>query len=116
MEDFFTTINKMCLPAQIYLGISTISILSLVFQNLVHGNPHKYCIGKVQCDKLPFNNFYIFAFKILYTIVVTWMLQKFCSKGYRKVAWIIALFPYFVMIVTSLLFMLAVSLSSKRQF
>ena len=34
MSDLFKTINKICLPAQVYLGISTLSILGMLFQNI----------------------------------------------------------------------------------
>jgi len=90
------TINKLCLPAQIYLGISALSILALFFQNI--GQQNKYCIGKVNTT-LPCNNMTVFVFKILYVFVWTWILQKLCSRGYKSVSWLLVLLPFVLMFV-----------------
>ena len=104
MSDLLKTINKICLPAQIYLGISTLSILGILFQNI--GQDNKYCIGKFNAI-LPCNNMTVFILKIIYIIIVTWILQKLCARGYKSVSWLLVLLPYvfmFVLIAVMLLF------------
>jgi len=96
MSDLFKTINKICLPAQIYLGISTLSILGILFQNI--GQENKYCIGKYNTN-LPCNNMSVFIFKIFYIIIVTWILQKLCARGYKSISWLLVLLPIIAMFV-----------------
>ena len=73
MEDFFTAINKMCLPAQLYLGISVLSILALLFQNI--GQNNVYCIGSYE-SRLPCSNMTVFIFKILLISPIVFFIEK----------------------------------------
>lgn len=111
MSDLFKTINKICLPAQIYLGISTLSILGMLFQNI--GQEKKYCIGKYNTN-LPCNNMSVFIFKIFYVIIVTWILQKLCARGYKSISWLLVLLPYVFMFVLLLLMVLFFKLNPHK--
>ena len=111
MSDLFKTINKICLPAQIYLGISTLSILGMLFQNI--GQQNKYCIGKYN-TQLPCNNMSVFIFKIFYVIIVTWILQKLCARGYKSISWLLVLLPYVSMFVLLLLMVLFFKLNPHK--
>mgnify|MGYP001376716329 FL=1 len=108
MNDILKTVNKICLPAQLYLGITTLSILALLFQNV--GNQHKYCIGHFSTD-LQCNNMSIFIGKIVYMFVWTWILQRFCKKGHKQIAWLLVLFPFILMfvLIAIMVFMLSVN-------
>ena len=99
------TINKLCLPAQLYLAISTLSVLGIFFQNI--GMQNKYCIGNFSTE-LPCNNMVVFVVKTMYILVWTWILQKFCKKGYKSIAWLIVLLPYVLMFLIILLMMVAI--------
>jgi len=101
MDSFFRTINKLCLPAQIYLGISALSILAMLFQNI--GQKNRYCLGNMDTH-LPCNNMSVFIFKAFYVMIVTWILQKLCSRGYKNISWLLVLLPY-VFMLTLLVFM-----------
>tara|TARA_Y100001970_G_scaffold27641_1_gene33766 strand:- start:7134 stop:7472 length:339 start_codon:yes stop_codon:yes gene_type:complete len=111
MSDLFKTINKICLPAQIYLGISTISILGMLFQNI--GQQNKYCIGKFNAE-LPCNNMSVFLFKIVYVIIVTWILQKLCARGYKSISWLLVLLPYILMFTLIALMVLFFKLNPNQ--
>jgi hypothetical protein len=41
-------IKKLCTPAYVYLVISVISMVMLIFQNA--GNHNKYCAGEFECQ------------------------------------------------------------------
>lgn len=88
--------QSLCLPAQIYLGLSVFSILMIFFNNLITGN---YYCGLFKCKTI-LEKIYYFSFKVLYVMFWTYILQKFCSTGYTNVSWFIILFPYFLMFIS----------------
>ena len=104
MSDLMKAVNKMCLPAQLYLGISILSILALLFQNI--GQNNVYCIGSYE-SRLPCSNMTVFIFKILYVIVFTWILQKLCAKGYKSISWLLVLLPFIFMFFLLMLMILS---------
>ena len=65
MNNILRKVNKMCLPAQLYLGISLLTTLALIMQNVGLGN--RYCVGHLQSN-IPCNNMIVFAVKILYIL------------------------------------------------
>ena len=103
MNQVIKSVNKMCLPAQLYLGISTITTLALIIQNL--GKPNKFCAGQFETH-LPCNNHIVFVFQFLYIFVWTWMLQKLCTRGYKNISWFLVMLPYITMFLLILLFIL----------
>ena len=58
----FTLFKQMCTPAQIYFGISFLSILSMMVQNIQDQNA--YCCGLIKAQS-PINNMVYFVFKII---------------------------------------------------
>ena len=90
--------KELCAPAQFYLIISLLSLLSLFYQN--YSNPHKYCIGIFETNS-ECNNRVFFAFKILYIIIWTLILQKICSNGYSTISWVLVLLPVLAMFIIS---------------
>lgn len=109
MSNLLKAINKICLPAQIYLGISTLSVLGLLFQNM--GQQNKYCIGHMSAP-LPCNNMTVFIVKVLYILVWTWILQKLCARGYKNISWLLVLLPFVLMFVMIALMVLVLQSSS----
>ena len=81
--------NSLCTPAQLYLGLSVLSILSMCFQNT---DPNIYACG-MWSAKTPINNLVYFAFKILYIIGWTYLLNVLCKKGYNKLSWLLVMLP-----------------------
>ena len=73
-------IKKLCTPAYVYLVISVISIIVLMFQN--SGNTDKYCMGSFTC---PVNNTsLVFFIEFLYVAFWTFVLDTICKAGYKK--------------------------------
>ena len=96
-------INKMCLPAQLYLGVSLVTTLALIMQNM--GNKNKFCVGHLQ-GEIPCNNIVIFSIQLVYIFIWTWLLQRLCSGGYKKISWFLVMFPYITMFLLLLLVIL----------
>ena len=88
--------NSLCAPAQLYLVLSTLSILALLIQNL--SQPRLYKVGRFTV-KLNHNNMLLFAFKILYVLVWTLLLNQLCRYGYGNISWFLVLLPFIMMFV-----------------
>jgi len=88
-------IKKLCSPAYVYLVISIIAIVSLMFQN--SGNVDVYCIGNFECP-VP-NTALIFFIKFLYVAFWTFILDSVCKAGYKQFSWFLVLFPFILFFV-----------------
>ena len=96
-------VKRLCTPAYVYLVISVISIIALMFQNA--GNTNTYCVGNFNCD-VP-NTTLVFIVKILYVAFWTFVLNAICKAGYKNLSWFLVLLPFigfFMMIGMMLLF------------
>ena len=60
INKFMKTVEKMCTPAQLYLGLSVLSIVTMIIQNIA--NPDTYCCGSFEV-KTPINKAIYFVFK-----------------------------------------------------
>ena len=69
--------GKYCTPAQLYLILGVIGILSAFF-----------------------NNFSIETLltKALFLVIWAWVLNWLCSKGFKAVSWILVLFPFILVL------------------
>tara|TARA_Y100000389_G_C17103277_1_gene337010 strand:- start:280 stop:603 length:324 start_codon:yes stop_codon:yes gene_type:complete len=88
--------KQMCTPAQIYFGISFLSILIMMIQNIQDQN--SYCCGLIKAPS-PVNNIVYFVFKIIYVLVWTYLLNLLCKKGYKTMSWVILLLPLIAMFI-----------------
>lgn len=88
-------IKKLCTPAYVYLVISVIAIVVLMFQN--SGNVDVYCIGNYECP-VP-NTALIFLIKFLYVAFWTFVLDSICKSGYKQFSWFLVLFPFILFFV-----------------
>jgi len=96
-------IQKLCSPAYVYLVISVIAIILMIFQNA--GNTNKYCIGEFECSVD--NTVSIFIVKICYIIFWTFVLNAICKAGYKGISWFLVLIPFILMAVLIGIFMLS---------
>jgi hypothetical protein len=90
-------IKYLCKPAYIYLVISVISMVILMFQNM--GNKNNYCVGSFECN-VP-NTGLVFLGKGLGIAFWTFILNAICRAGYKNLSWFLVLLPFalfFVMI------------------
>ena len=96
--------NSLCTPAQLYLVLSSHSILALLIQNV--SEPRKYKVGTYSVN-LKHNNVLFFVFKIMYVLVWTFLLNQLCRHGYGNVSWFLVLLPFILMFVLIALLILA---------
>tara|TARA_B100000925_G_C21761415_1_gene367948 strand:- start:260 stop:607 length:348 start_codon:yes stop_codon:yes gene_type:complete len=83
------SIRKLCTPAYVYLVISAIAIISMMFQNA--GATNKYCVGMFECQAS--NIPAIFVMKVIYVAFWTFVLDSICKAGHKRIAWFILLLP-----------------------
>ena len=90
------TFNRLCTPAQLYLAISLIAIISMLIQNCQDNSVYK--IGDMVV-KTPCHNLAFFAVKLLYVALWTWLLNILCKKGFSSISWLLVLLPIIAMFV-----------------
>ena len=85
----------MCKPTKIYLVLSIIVFIVLIFQN--YGNLDYYCLGKLQCDAPDLT--LIFVIKVLYIIFWSSVIQIFCDNQQVTIAWLFVLYPIILYVI-----------------
>jgi len=88
--------NSLCSPAQLYLGLSTLAVLSSCYQNI--GNPNSFSCGLMKAES-PINNAVYIMFEVSYVLIWTYLLNLLCKKGYSKISWLFVLLPFIAMFV-----------------
>ena len=88
--------NSLCTPAQLYLGLSVLAVLSQCYQNI--GNPNVFACGLMKASS-PINNVFYIVFEVLYVLGWTYLLNILCKKGYNKLSWLLVLLPLIAMFV-----------------
>ena len=88
-------IKKLCTPAYIYLVISVIAILMMMFQN--SGNVDTYCLGSYNCP-VP-NTALVFFVQFVYVAFWTFILDSICKAGHKQFSWFLVLFPFILLFV-----------------
>tara|TARA_B110000305_G_C19002543_1_gene431147 strand:- start:197 stop:514 length:318 start_codon:yes stop_codon:yes gene_type:complete len=91
----FKLLKKLCTPAYVYLVISVVSILVLMFQN--GGNTNTYCVGSFECPVA--NTSLIFLGEIIYVIFWTFILNLICKSGYKNISWFLVILPFVLFFV-----------------
>ena len=91
----FKNIQKLCTPAYLYLVISIVAIVSMLFQNA--GNEGVYCVGEYSCEVT--NVGAIFIGKAIYVAFWTFILNVLCKAGYKKFSWFLVMFPIVLMAI-----------------
>lgn len=103
VQDQYNVFLKSCNPAKFYLVISLVSIVGILIQNMFES--YKYCLGPYSCS-LDFSNIFVFLVKIVYVLIFAIILDSLCKNNHKKLAWLLVLFPYILMFVLLLLYML----------
>ena len=88
--------NSLCSPAQLYLGLSTLAVLSSCYQNI--GNPNSFACGLMKAES-PVNNAVYIMFEVSYVLIWTYLLNLLCKKGFTTVSWLLVLLPIIAMFV-----------------
>ena len=87
-------LRDFCTPSLIYLGISSIVVISVVLQNIFNGNSNELCVGAYKCTFT--HKLVVLIFKIFYIIFWTWLLNYLCKIGYKEVSWFLLLIPFLI--------------------
>ena len=90
--------SSLCNPARVYLVVSIIMFIVMVFQN--YGQIDIYCLGKLRCEAP--NLYMIFIIKILYTIFWTVIIQLLCNAKQPLLAWALVIYPILLYVVLTL--------------
>ena len=88
--------NSLCTPAQLYLGMSVLAVLTQCYQNV--GNPNMFACGLMKAST-PINNIFYIAFEVLYVLGWTYLLNILCKKGYKQLSWLLVLLPFIAMFI-----------------
>tara|TARA_B100000902_G_C27232073_1_gene875398 strand:- start:408 stop:749 length:342 start_codon:yes stop_codon:yes gene_type:complete len=88
-------VKSLCTPAYIYLVISILSLISMMFQN--KDNTDKFCLGEYECNVE--NTAFIFLYQGIYIILWTFILNCLCKAGYKNISWFLVLFPFLLLAV-----------------
>ena len=95
-------LRKLCTPAYLYLVISVFSVIIIMLQN--GSNSNTYCMGNYSCQ-VP-NIYLIFVVKLIYILFWTWILNLLCKSGYPGVSWVLLLFPFILMFIFIIAFIM----------
>ena len=90
-----TGLRNLCTPSYVYLVISSIALLVMIYQNL--GNVNTYCLGNYSCTVS--NTALIFIIKAIYILFWTWVLNLMCKANATNIAWLVLLLPVIVMFI-----------------
>lgn len=92
----------LCDPAFYYFLISFTVIIVVALQNYSQG--YNYCVGTQSCPSQNVTG--IFAVKILYILVWTWILNLMCKNGYETLSWVLVFIPIILMFIFMALYVL----------
>jgi hypothetical protein len=88
-------LRNLCTPSYIYLIISSIALVILLYQNV--GMVNQYCVGSFTCNVT--STAMIFVIKAIYILFWTWVLNLICRAGAPGIAWFVLLLPFILMFV-----------------
>jgi len=95
-------LKHLCTPATIYLVVSVLALIPVIFQNIA--NRRQYCVGNYKCNVPSTLN--LFLAKGIYIFAWTFLLDFLCRKGYKQISWVLVLFPFILMFVVMATFIL----------
>lgn len=82
--------GNLCPPAMVYLIVSIFFLFIVYIQNYYNNNV--YCLGSFSCDSD--NVWLIFAMKIIYILVWTFILNVVCKMGMPYLSWVLVFVPF----------------------
>jgi hypothetical protein len=91
--SFLSVFKKICTPALLYLILSFISILIIIFSTIQ--NKPLYCLGEYNCGSSAIILFLIT--EIIFILFWTWVLNLICKAGYKSISWFLVLLPFIIL-------------------
>ena len=89
------TFRDLCSPSKFYFSMSIFFLIVSAIQNM--GCSTEYHLGHYSCNV--FSTVLIFAFKLMYVLFWSWILNLVCKDGHKTIAWLLVLFPILLMFV-----------------
>lgn len=89
------TFRELCTPSKLYFSMSIFFLIVSAIQNM--GCSTEYHLGHYSCGV--FSTILIFAFKLMYVLFWSWILNLVCKDGHKTIAWLLVLFPILLMFV-----------------
>lgn len=86
----FLESTGICAPACLYLVVSIIAMVAMLFMNVDGKNV--YCLGTYSCNVPSIT--LVFIIKLLYVLFWTWILNLICKSGNPLISWLLVLFPF----------------------
>ena len=90
-----TGLRNLCTPSYVYLVISSIALIVMLYQNI--GNVNTYCLGSYSCNVS--STALIFIIEAVYILFWTWILNLMCKANATSIAWLVLLLPVIIMFV-----------------
>ena len=87
-----TMLNKLCMPAYLYFVISIVFFICALVVNIAETTQYK--LGTMVFSGV--NTALIFVLKLVFILIVTWVLNFVCCAGYTNVAWVLFFLPYII--------------------
>jgi hypothetical protein len=97
MRGFFK-VKNLCQPAFIYFVLSILGLILTLLHNL--GNNNVYTLGHLSTN-VPSTTI-VFIVELIYVLFWTYMLNLICKDGHTEIAWLLVLFPFFLLFVVML--------------
>ena len=94
-------LTNLCLPSKIYLGLSLLLLIVMIFQNM--GNNEVLCLGEYSCSTS--SKVLIFVVQVVYVLFWTWILNLICRAGATTLSWILVLLPILFYVSVTLMLM-----------
>jgi hypothetical protein len=92
-----TDLNKLCTPAQLYLFLTLLSLVIMVYEN-TGTYENTLCVGNYECYNTPSKMTLVFV-KLIYIAFWTFVLNLMCNAGYKTFAWFLVLLPILAFIL-----------------
>ena len=94
--------RKLCPPAMLYLSLSILGLVLSGVQNMDDKNIYRLGTYTTWVE----DKGLIFAFKTVYVLFWTWVLNLMCKDSHSGIAWFLVLLPIILIFMIIALFML----------
>lgn len=94
IKDVINYLKGVCRPSQIFAIVSSVSLITMLLQNMSGENYNQLCVGTLKCHMSPLEKMVLFAGKIIYVSVWVIILDSLCKNKYGNLAWALVLLPF----------------------
>lgn len=113
LNNMLKSFGKMCGPAQLYVSLSVLTILYMMFENMDCFSQNMFRMGGYKCH-LGFPTMILFIGKVLYIAVWTIILDSLCRSGYKTLSWIFVLLPIVLFVLAMILLIILMNMEANK--